>query len=182
VPQSTVQEAIQNLERQSRVHEIRGHEERISVIAKEYAKSPDSTLVVSPNNRSRTEINECIRTEIQRRAIVGSKEHSVRTLEPRQDLTGADRTWGARFDIGEVLRFSRTSKETGIAKGTYAHVESIDTATNPLTVQLQDGTERTYDPRRQRGQSVFREEMRSFSVGDRISPHLQTTWKLQTAN
>jgi ATP-dependent exoDNAse (exonuclease V) alpha subunit len=29
-------------------------------------------------------------------------------------------------------------------------------------------TERTYDPRRQRGVSVFREEMRNFSLGDRI--------------
>ncbi|MFZ0761375.1 MAG: conjugal transfer protein, partial [Candidatus Sulfotelmatobacter sp.] len=31
-----------------------------------------------------------------------------------------------------------------------------------------DGTECTYDPRRQQGVSVFHEDMRSFSVGDRI--------------
>src|SRR5260370_14203242 len=48
-----VQEAIQNLDRQGRVHEVRGYEERISAIAKEYAKSPENTLVVSPDNRSR---------------------------------------------------------------------------------------------------------------------------------
>jgi len=47
-------------------------------------------------------------------------------------------------------------------------VRSIDTAPNRLAVRLQDGTERTYDPRRQRGVSVFREEVRRFSVGDRI--------------
>jgi hypothetical protein len=39
---------------------------------------------------------------------------------------------------------------------------------NRLTVELRDGTERTYDPRRQQGVSVFREEIRGFSVGDRI--------------
>jgi hypothetical protein len=44
----------------------------------------------------------------------------------------------------------------------------IDAATNRLTVTLQDGSERTYDPRRQQGVSVFREEVRRFSVGDRI--------------
>src|SRR5260370_18725522 len=66
------------------------------------------------------------------------------------------------------MRYSRASKETGMAKGTYAHVKSIDTATNRLTVELQDGTERSYDPRRQRGVSVFRKEMRAFSVRDRI--------------
>src|SRR5712692_6129095 len=163
-----VQDAIQNLDRQGRVHEIRGHDERMAAIAKEYAKEPTNTLVVSPDNRSRNEINEHIHAELQGRGIVGNKEHDIRALVPRQDLTGADRTWAARYDIGDVLRYSRASKETGIAKGTYAHVKSIDTSTNRLTVELQDGTERTYDPRRQQGVSVFREEMRGFSVGDRI--------------
>jgi ATP-dependent exoDNAse (exonuclease V) alpha subunit len=67
-----------------------------------------------------------------------------------------------------VLRYSRASKETGIGKGAYAQVKSIDAPKNRLTVELQDGTQRTYDPRRQQGVSVFREEMRCFSVGDRI--------------
>ena len=39
---------------------------------------------------------------------------------PRQDLTGADRTWAARYEVGDVLRYSRASKETGIGKGDYA--------------------------------------------------------------
>jgi ATP-dependent exoDNAse (exonuclease V) alpha subunit len=55
-----------------------------------------------------------------------------------------------------------------MGKGQYAQVRSIDAASNRLTVRLQDGTDRTYDPRRQRGVSVYREEMRRFSAGDRI--------------
>jgi hypothetical protein len=102
------------------------------------------------------------------RGIVGSTEHHIRTLVPRQDLTGADRTWAERYEVGDVLRYSRASKETGIGRGEYAHVKSIDAVANRLTVELPDGTERTYDPRRQQGVSVFREEMRSFSQGDRI--------------
>src|SRR6266849_5489485 len=163
-----VREAVQNLNRQGRVHEIRGHDERMAAIAKEYAKEPTNTLVVSPDNRSRTEINEHIHAELQGRGIVGNKEHDIRTLVPRQDLTGADRTWAEQYEVGDVLRYSRASKETGIGKGEYAQVKSIDPPNNRLTVELQDGTKRTYDPRRQQGVSVFREEMRSFSVGDRI--------------
>ena len=87
---------------------------------------------------------------------------------PRQDLAGAGRTWSERYEVGNVLRYSRASKKTGIGKGEYAQVTSIDAPKNRLTVELQDGTERTYDPRRQQGVSVFREEMRSFSVGDRV--------------
>jgi ATP-dependent exoDNAse (exonuclease V) alpha subunit len=163
-----VQEAIQNLDRQGRVHEVRGYEERISAIAKEYAKSPENTLVVSPDNRSRMEVNDRIHAELQGRGLVRGEEHSIEALVPRQDLTGADRTWAARYDVGDVLRYSRASKETGIGKGQYGQVKSTDPVANRLTVQLQDGTECTYDPRRQRGVSVFRQEMREFSVGDRI--------------
>ena len=163
-----VREAIQNLDRQGRVHEIQGHDERIAAIAKEYAKSPENTLVISPDNRSRMEINERVHAELQRSGLVSNEEHRIRTLVPRQDLTGADRTWAERYEVGDVLRYSRASKETGIGKGEYAQVKSIDAPKNRLTVELQDGTQRTYDPRRQQGVSVFREEMRSFSVGDRI--------------
>src|SRR6266851_2247198 len=155
-------------DRQGRVHEIRGHDERIAAIAKEYAKSPENTLVISPDNRSRMEINQRVHAELQLSGLVSNEEHRIRTLVPRQDLTGADRTWAERYEVGDVLRYSRASKETGIGKGTYAQVKSIDAPKNRLTVGLQDGTERSYDPRRQQGVSVFREEMRSFSVGDRI--------------
>jgi len=163
-----VREAIHNLDQQGRVHEIRGRDERISAIAKEYAKSPENTLVVSPDNRSRMEINERIHSELQGKGKVGGEEHPIRTLVLRQELTGADRTWAAKYEVGDVLRYSRSSKETGIGKGKYAQVRSIDAAGNRLTVRLQDETERIYDPRRQRGVSVFREEIRRFSVGDRI--------------
>ncbi|MGA8835428.1 MAG: MobF family relaxase, partial [Candidatus Sulfotelmatobacter sp.] len=163
-----VREAIQNLDLQGRVHEIQGNDERIAAIAKEYAKLPESTLVISPDNRSRMEINERVHAELRRSGVVSNEEHRIRTLVPRQDLTGADRTWAERYEAGDVLRYSRASKETGIGKGEYAQVKSIDAPRNRLTVELRDGTERTYDPRRQQGVSVFREDMRSFSLGDRL--------------
>ena len=163
-----IREAVQNLDRQGRVHEVPDHGERITAIAKEYANSPERTLVVSPDNRSRMEINERIHVELQGRGLVSNAEHHIRTLLPRQELTGADRTWAERYEVGDVLRYSRASKETGIGKGEYAQVKSIDAVANRLTVELQDATERTYDPRRQQGVSVFRVELRNFSEGDRV--------------
>ena len=77
-----VREAIQSLDRQGRVHEIQGHDERIAAIAKDYAKSPDNTLVVSPDNRSRAEINQRIHAEMQRSGLVSREVHSIRTLVP----------------------------------------------------------------------------------------------------
>jgi conjugative relaxase-like TrwC/TraI family protein len=163
-----VGEAIAGMERQGRIHEVPGHEDRIAAIAKEYAKSPDNTLVVSPDNRSRAEINQAIHAELQAKGVVGREEHRAQVLVPRQDLTGADRMWAARYNPGDVLRYSRSSQETGIGKGEYARVKSIDAPNNRLTVERKDGTEQSYDPRRQQGVSVYREQERAFSVGDRV--------------
>jgi ATP-dependent exoDNAse (exonuclease V) alpha subunit len=55
-----------------------------------------------------------------------------------------------------------------MGKGEYVRVKSVDAQANRITVELKDGTERTYDPRRQQGVSVFRQELLSFSAGDRI--------------
>ena len=163
-----VREAVQDLERQGRIYEISDREERIAAIAKEYAKSPESTLVVSPDNRSRTEINARVHAEMQERGTVSKDEHRIQTLVPRQDLTGPERTWAARYEFNDVLRYTRASKETGIERGEYVRVKSVDAEKNLLTVVRADGSELTYDPRRQQGVSVYREEPRNFAVGDRI--------------
>lgn len=163
-----VAEAVVALDQQGRVHEYRGREERLNAIAKEYARSPEHTLVVSPDNRSRTEINDRIHRELQERGLVSREEYRMTTLVSRQDLTGAARTWAERYEVGDVLRYSRASKETGIGAGDYAKVIEIDGRHNRLTVELEDGRQQSYDPRRQSGVSVYREQERAFSAGDRI--------------
>jgi ATP-dependent exoDNAse (exonuclease V) alpha subunit len=55
-----VSDAIQNLDRQGRVHEISEPNERLTAIAREYSRYPEGTLVVSPDNQSRREINQII--------------------------------------------------------------------------------------------------------------------------
>ena len=163
-----VREAVLGLERQGRVHEIAGRDDRITAIAKEYVRSPAGTLVVSPDNRSRVEINLAIRAEMQERGSVSKDEHRIAALVPRHDLTGPERTWAARYEFNDVVRYARASKETGMERGEYARVKGVDAEKNLLTVVRADGSELTYDPRRQQGVSVYREEPRSFAVGDRI--------------
>jgi hypothetical protein len=163
-----VKAAIESLDIQGRVHQVKGHDDRIAAIAREYAKSPNGTLVVSPDNRSRSEINQRIHGELQSRGVVNKQEHSVRTLVPRQELTGADRSWAQQYRVDDILRYSRSSKETGIKKDEYTRVVSVDAKQNTLTITWVGGEQTTYDPRRQVGVSVYREQERAFSVGDRI--------------
>jgi len=161
-------EGVANLERQGRVIEMPARADRIAAIAREYARAPDGTLVVSPDNRSRTEINERIHAELQACGMVSQRECQVTTLVTRQELTGADRSWAQKYQVNDVLRYSRTSNDTGIKKGEYTRVKEIDARNNSITVLRADGSERTYDPRRHTGVSVYRDEQRTFSVGDRV--------------
>jgi hypothetical protein len=163
-----VRAAIDNLDGQRRVYEVSNREERIAAIAREYARSPEKTLVVSPDNRSRMEINQRIHGELQSLGVVNRNERGITTLVPRQEMTGADRTWAQQYQVNDILRYSRASRGTGIGKGEYARVVRIEAEKNLLTVTRANGSERTYDPRRQMGVTVYREQEKVFSQGDRI--------------
>jgi len=86
-----VREAMEKLDAQGRVHEIPERDERLKEIAREYAAKPEGTLVVSPDNESRREINQLIHREMQTRGQVDGHEHKQRVLVARQEITGADR-------------------------------------------------------------------------------------------
>jgi hypothetical protein len=62
------------------------------------------TLVVSPDNQSRREINEAIHRTMQSAGHVETKEHKQRVLVARQEITGADRQWAAQYETGDVVR------------------------------------------------------------------------------
>jgi conjugative relaxase-like TrwC/TraI family protein len=160
--------ALDLLRQQGRIREISDPQERIRTIARIYAQSPENTLVVSPDNASRRELNLAVRQELKSNGIVGAEDHSFRVLVQRQDMTGADRAWANHYDTDDVVRYARGSKSIGIEGGSYGTVTAINPSANLLTVEMQSGELATYDPRRLTGVSVYREATHNFSVGDHI--------------
>src|SRR6202789_4029680 len=73
------------------------------------------------------------------------EEHSVQTLVPRQEMTGADRGWAQQYQVNDIVRYSRSSQETDIQKGEYTRVVSVNTQENALTVLGTNGEKKTYD-------------------------------------
>ena len=172
---------VASLDQQGRVHEIVNSQERMSAIAHEYSRHPEGTLVISPDNESRHELNSLIHREMQNRGDVSKEEHKLRVLESRQELTGADRQWAGQYESGDVLRYSRGSKTEGIAPGDYARVTGVDPKENRITIERENGSLQTYDPRRLSGVSVHREAERDFSKGDRVQ-FTAPSRELQVAN
>jgi conjugative relaxase-like TrwC/TraI family protein len=163
-----VSAALDALQQQGRVKEIPNAEERIRAIAKGYVESPNNTLIVSPDNASRRQLNVAVRQELKAIGTLAKEDHTFRVLVQRQDMTGAERSWASHYEINDVVRYTRGSKAIGIEAAAYASVVAISPAANQLTVEKANKELATYDPRRLTGVSVYREIDRQFSVGDRI--------------
>jgi conjugative relaxase-like TrwC/TraI family protein len=163
-----VSTALDLLQQQGHVKEIPGAEERVRTIAKSYVESPENTLIVSPDNASRRELNLAVRQELKAAGALATEDHTFRVLVQRQDMTGADRSWANHYEVNDVIRYARGSKAIGIEAAAYATVVAINPAANQLTVGKANQELASYDPRRLTGVSVYREMERELSVGDRI--------------
>jgi len=160
--------ALDLLRQQNRVQEISDREERIRTITRTYAESPANTLIVSPDNASRRELNAAVREELKSKGSLSLEEHSFRVFVQRQEMTGAERAWANHYEIGDVVRYARGSKAAGIEARSYGVVAAVNPTENLLTVAKAGGELAAYDPRRLTGVSVYREVTHEFSVGDRI--------------
>jgi ATP-dependent exoDNAse (exonuclease V) alpha subunit len=97
-----VSAALDTLQQQGRVREIPNAGERIRAIAKSYAESPANTLIVSPDNASRHELNVAVRQELKLNGTLAPEDHTFRVFVPRQDMTGAERSWASHYEINDV--------------------------------------------------------------------------------
>ncbi|HET9087408.1 MAG TPA: AAA family ATPase, partial [Acidobacteriaceae bacterium] len=163
-----VSAALEALQQHGHIRVIPNAKERIRAIAKSYVESPEKTLIVSPDNASRRELNQAVRQELKANGTLAPEDHSIRVLIQRQDMTGAERAWASHYEVNDVVRYARGSKNAGIEAGSYGTVEAINSRANLLTVEKASGELATYDPRRLTGVSVYREVAHEFSVGDRI--------------
>jgi conjugative relaxase-like TrwC/TraI family protein len=163
-----VSAALESLQQQGRVKEIPNAEDRVRAIAKSYVESPQNTLIISPDNASRRELNVAVREDLKLIGMLASEDHTLCVLVQRQDMTGAERSWANHYEVNDVIRYTRGSKAIGIGAGAYASVVAIDPATNLLRVEKANRELATYDPRRLSGVSVYQEIDREFSVGERI--------------
>ena len=166
--QNETKQGIAMLQQQGRVTEIQDKSSRIAAIAGAYADNATNTIIVSPDNESRRAINQQVREELQERGLLSGNSTSLDTLIPRNDMTGADRQWAAQYKPGDVLHYSRGSKDLGIERQSYATVQQVDAAANQVMVRTGDGRAVSYDPRRLQGISAYQEIAREFSRGDRI--------------
>jgi ATP-dependent exoDNAse (exonuclease V) alpha subunit len=161
--------AIDNLEREGRIVEIADPKDRLRSISSAYCESPDNTLVVSPRNRERVELNSLIHRQLRQDGRIGQTDHQMTVYVNRQDMTGTERTFANAYRPGEdIIRYNRASKVYDVKVGDYALVTAKNHVENEITVRFENGRQLTYNPQRLSGVSVYYEAQREFAEGDRI--------------
>jgi conjugative relaxase-like TrwC/TraI family protein len=160
--------ALDLLHSQGWIREIPDTNERIRAIAHTYVESPERTLIVSPDNASRRDLNIAVRQELKAEGTLAPEDHQFTVLVQRQEMTGAERRWASGYEIGDVVRYARGSKGLGIESGAYGTVVGVNPPANLLSVEQPAGNVVAYDPRRLAGVNVYREAVHDYSVGDRI--------------
>ena len=146
-------------------------EQRRKQIAREYAAAHhagERVLVVSPANEERRELNKAIRAELSRTAT-SRQPGTQHTILVNRGLSGAQRAIAYNYEEGDVIRFTRGSKQFAIPKGSYARVEAVDREANMLTVKTPDG--RVASNTIRSGSSASKSSARSSGVlarGERI--------------
>jgi conjugative relaxase-like TrwC/TraI family protein len=163
-----IRTAVEQLREQGRVHEFTTRADRLGAIAHAFVQEPDATLVVAPDHRSRRDLNDRIHALLQQAGRVSPDEHRMRVLEPRQEVTGADRQWAEQYAHGNVVRYTTGSRTLRIRAGEYARIAHIDAAKNRVTVVRGNGDSLTYDPGRLQGVTIYRPSERALATGDRV--------------
>jgi ATP-dependent exoDNAse (exonuclease V) alpha subunit len=163
-----IKEAVTALESRGKVIEVADEGERLQAMAQDYAKKPSSTLVISPANRERTQLNSLIHRELQRDGTVSQDDHQTKIYVARNDMTGAERGFANAYRPDDVIRYNRNSKVYKVKAGDYAKVIDTNHEKNEITAHFDNGRTVTYNPTRLSGVNVYTEAERLFAEGDRI--------------
>jgi conjugative relaxase-like TrwC/TraI family protein len=170
-----IQDGVKLMAEQGRIHQEPQRERRFEAIARAYAESPQGTLVVSPDNKSRKEINAAIREELREKWQLKADVYQLNVLVTRQDLTGEDRKVASSYHQGDSIRYLRGSETLGLEAKSYSTVIETYSDRNEITVRTAAGKFQTYNPERLSGVTVYEQETRAFAVGERVQ--FTAPWK-----
>jgi conjugative relaxase-like TrwC/TraI family protein len=115
-----IRDAVAELESRGKVIEIPSERERFERMAQDYCKQPTNTLVISPANRERSQLNLLIHRQLQQEEIVSRDDHQMKVYINRQDMTGPERTFANSYRPGDdTIRYNRASKVYKVQVGDY---------------------------------------------------------------
>jgi len=152
-----------------RVRTISNRIDRLQKVADTYLDAGPNraeTLVLTPSNEDRVELNARIRQGLRKDGVLVGDEHRAEVLVGR-GLTKAEALRMSSYAEGDVVRFSRGYRSLGVENGQTARVVAIDPDQKIVTLQ-NGGRLIHWQPHRSKHAEVYRVEDRHLAAGDHI--------------
>jgi len=156
---------------EDRIQTIPNRAKRLQAVADAYLDAGPAradTLVLTPSNEDRVELNARIRQGLRADGVLQGPEHAAQILVGR-GLTKAQTRDSAYYAVGDHVRFNSRAKSLGIDSGEGFQVIAIDRAANQVTLKAEtDGRSVLWHPHFHKNVEASRFEERRIAAGDRI--------------
>ena len=149
------------------VHENKDKEELFNGIVTSYLVDRENTLIITPFNRDRTDINKEVREALRSAGDLYSKDKDT-TILANKGMTKAEMQHAKYYVTGDVVLFRRGYKSLNVPDNSYLRVKDIDGNANVLTLLTKDGREVRFSPKGKSAMEVYQAEDRQLAIGDKI--------------
>lgn len=168
-----IEAAFEILEKHGNIIEEQDPHSLLQTATNQYTQKADfkNTLIVTPDNKTRKELNTHIRNELKQLTKIGAKEYTVQIKTP-VSMQGVRKFFAKNYDIGNNAFISSTSKQmeiNSIKRGQELSIIGRDTIQNTITIQAKNGYKTDLKLRDCGGNiSVYQTEARLFSQGEKV--------------
>jgi conjugative relaxase-like TrwC/TraI family protein len=162
--------AFKAMERHGMVRERHVTDLVASVVSDVLERGTDAlhnTIVITPYNRDRIEINDAMRRGLREKGVLQGIDRKETILEAK-GMTRAEIKEPQYYVVGDVVRFNRNYVAMQIEKGEYLKVVAVNQRVNTVSVQRDDGTTVLWRPHVNNQVEVYEVKEREIAVGDVI--------------
>jgi conjugative relaxase-like TrwC/TraI family protein len=165
-----IDEAFRVLADKGNLAEIKDRSDRLKAAADAFLdqKSYQDTLIITPRNKDRVDLNSRIRQGLKEKGVIDQKDYSI-TIKTPVSLPGTSRYFAAAYQVGQTAFIESQGEHAGIKAGQQVRVVAMDLAQNTLTVESKNRQQHRIDLKKDRTMlSLYNEQSRAFSRFDRV--------------
>jgi conjugative relaxase-like TrwC/TraI family protein len=130
-------------------------------------KALDATVIITPFNKDRLEINDALRSALINEGKIDAKQATHTILEAK-GWTRAQIKEAVYYARGDVVRFNKSYRSIHVKKGDYLTVSEVDQSTGRVTLQSAQGDALSWFPSKVNQVEVYEAQTRQLAQGDLI--------------
>lgn len=133
-------------------------------------KDREKTLVISPANEDKFDVNNHIREGLKESGDLNSKSIKTTNLV-NKNLTNEAKTKSYNYHQGQIIRFNRGNRKLGIEKNSYLRIDSVNHDKNEMRLSTKNNKKTIiWDPKKYASKSteVYFENKREINKGEAL--------------